>query len=257
MRRVAACLAALCPASASAIDVDLTASTTVVPGTRSEAVEVETLSGSVPIGAESDPTFRFGLGALVRGSVAEHTTVSSSWGLYRVQPLCDTCASGAGPGWVGPELVRSTDLTVRVAHTVSLGEEIGLLLDAGAVLPASRAALACNPMYGAPGAGVTFQLPIGASSISAGVSARRPLYRFDAAPIGRCASPLRDGTVDTLTGRVEPSPWSGERYGSPNPILTGAGTLRWADPHALLVPAAHWTTAVSTGPVREDTARSG
>jgi hypothetical protein len=250
MRRIpVACAVLLCPGFAHALETEVTTSASVVPGTTSEAVAVQTLSGSVPIGPQSAPTFRFGLGALVNQDLSKTTSVTASWGLYRVQALCDTCAADDGPGWVGQHLVQSTDLGVDVVHTVPLGEDANLLLGAGTVLPASRAALACNPMYAAPGASAKFVLPVReGSSVALSVGARRPIYQYDAAPVGLCSRALEgSGTVDTLGGPVEPTPWDGGRFASANPILTGSSSVKWIDPLALVVPSEHLSTSLALG----------
>jgi hypothetical protein len=189
-----------------------------------------------------------GLGAQVGVDLTPRTEATAAWGLYRVQALCDVCSSGGGPGWLGSELLGSTDLLVRVAHTAPVGARGGLVLAAGAVLPASRDALSCDPMYGAPTAGAEFDLPAGGSLVRVGVDASRPIWRYDAAPVGRCAPALRgSATVDTLTGPVQPTPWAGDWFGAANPTLSGAATLSWRDPHALLHEVPHLETALTVG----------
>ena len=223
----------VCPASAVAGTTgELTLANTFVHGLHAPSADVRTLTGTESEGAVSNPTLRVGLAGLLAIELPAESALSFRWGLFRDQALCDTCAGGGGPGSLGSELLGSTDLGVALAHREPLGEEAGLVLRADAVLPASRDALACNPFYGAPGLGATFDLPVGGSRVAVGVSARRPFYRYDAAPIGRCSPPLRgDGTVDTLTGRAAPTPWDGAWFGASNPTLTGGATVVWSDLH--------------------------
>lgn len=228
---------------------ELTLANTFVPGLQAPAADVETLTGTTSEGAVSNPTLRVGLSGLLAIDLPEDSALTLRWGLFRDQALCDTCSGGDGPGSLGSELLGSTDLGVAVAHREPLGEDAELVLRVDAVLPASRDALVCNPFYGAPGLGATFDLPVGGSRVAAGVSARRPFYRYDAAPIGRCSPPLRgDGTVDTLTGAAAPTPWNGAWFGASNPSLTGGATVVWSDLHHLVKGAPEQLgTALSTG----------
>jgi hypothetical protein len=255
-------VAALCLAAPAAAGVggQVNVSTTLVPGLSAPAAEVPTLTGSASAPSVFDPRLRLGVSAAVQAPLPGGTVAWASWGVWRDQTFCDVCEDGQGPGWLGSELLGSTDATVAVQRRFWLGEppkadpaddtdatvaalQPGrartaipwLILRADAVLPASRDALACNPMLGAPGAGAIFGLPAGASTVQVSVSGSRPVYRYAAAPVGRCAPPLQgDATVRTLTGEVQPTPWAGERWGAQNPTLSGNAALTWAQPHALI-----------------------
>ncbi|MEQ1504745.1 MAG: hypothetical protein ABMB14_21080 [Myxococcota bacterium] len=238
----------VCPGSAIAAESALdraapglggewSARTTFVSGPVARATEVDTLSGAVPIEAAFDPTLRFGVSGIVRVGLPASSLVSAAWGVYRDQSLCDTCDEPGAARLHGSELLGSTDLTLSVRHHHPLGDDSGatLVVRADLVVPASRDALVCNPMYAAPGAGATFGLPAGRSVVSVGVSALRPFYAYDAAPVGRCAPALRDAPeVRTLTGVVAPTPWDGTWFAGSNPSLTGAAVVGWSDLHALI-----------------------
>lgn len=245
----------ICPRSAQAeipLQAEVVGATTFVPTLWAPQASTPTLTGPITHGGVFNPSFRFGLSGTVIASLPASSGVAASWGLWRDQALCDTCDGGRGPGALGSELLGSTDLTLSFFHVEGLsGDESGndpqallgvrsrtkpmLVLRADVVLPASRDALFCNTMYAAPGLGATFRLPVGGSTVSVGVSARRPFYRHDAAPVGLCAPALRgSGTVQTLTGPVEPTPWNGTWFGASNPSLSGAAVASWAQVHAVV-----------------------
>jgi hypothetical protein len=245
----------VCPGSAWAelpISAEVVGSSTLVPTLWAPGATTETLTGSVEHGGVFDPSLRFGLFGTVVASLPASSSLVASYGVWREQTFCDVCEDGQGPGSLGSELLGSTDLTVALVHAEPLGEapedggasgvlrdrgrsSAALVLRADVVLPASRDALSCNVMYGAPGLGATFRLPVGGSTVGVGVSARRPFYRYDAAPVGRCAPPLRGtDTVETLTGAVSPTPWNGDWFGASNPSLSGSATVSWAQVHAVV-----------------------
>jgi hypothetical protein len=157
--------------------------------------------------------------------------------VFREQHLCDTCGGDPSDdvGYSGNELLGSTDLDVRASTDLTLKGDALVRLGAIAVLPASRDALVCNPMYGSPGASAALVLPAGGTTLTFGTSAQFPIYRYDAAPVGKCSPPLEgDGTVDSLAGPVEPTPYAPEEmWGAQNPALLLSGSLAWSNPHAL------------------------
>ena len=231
----------------------------VIPGTRAPAARVPTLTDTAAFGATGTPRLRLGVSGSLQVGLPGGAMAWASWGVWRDQALCDTCGDGRGPGWGGDELLGSSDATVAVQRRWLLGDPPArgegdgadqmwltgrgrsavpwLILRADAVLPASRDAIACNPFYGAPGAGAIFGLPAGGSTVQIAASGRRPIYRYDAAPVGRCAPPLRGaGTVRTLTGEVAPTPWESGRFASSNPTFTARGSVTWANPTALISP---------------------
>lgn len=239
-------------AAAKPLSLGVTAATTVVPGLWAPANRVETLTGAIDQASVFDPGLRFGLSGSLGWRIGTNTSLSAGWGVWRDQPLCDTCGDGRGPGWSGPELLGSTDLTLGASRTFALGDgpaAASLAVRADSVLPASRDAFACNPFYGAYGGGAQFALPAGGTIVAIGVSAKRPVYAFDAAPVGRCAPPLRDGDrVDALSGPTTPTPWAGDRFAASNPTLSGSATFGWSDLHALaLRHAERLHTAASAG----------
>lgn len=206
----------------------------VTPSSVAPAGAVPTLTGEAEYPAASSPALRFGVSAVGLAQLSPVDTLSASGSVWRDQALCDTCRVDGGPGWLGSELLGSSDLLLRLDHWVPADGGGGVVLRAEWVAPASRDALWCNPMLGAPGLGVRFDVPAAGSTVRVSSAARRPLYLNDAAPIGRCAPPLRDpATVDTLTGAAEPTPWTGW-YGGSNPRWTGAGSVRWDQPHQVI-----------------------
>lgn len=246
-RSVVLCVAALCPLSpAFAVDGTLTAAATGVVGPVAAGTSVDTLTGTTSTGATVNPSLRFGLHGQVGGGLGERGDWGASWGLFRDQAFCDTCADGQAPARAGRELVSSTDLSLTAGHRFALGDA-GLRLAADAALPASRDALICDPMIAAPGASATLTGPLGGGALSLRARAARPIYAFDAAPVGRCARPLVDGPVDTLAGPVSPTGWDGTRSGPANPSLSAGLSLAWTDPHALLADPGRLSSAVQIG----------
>lgn len=259
----------VCPGFAEAsppISGEISFASTFVPTLWAPAAESETLTGSVSHRGVFDPSLRFGVSGTGIVSLPASSSLVASWGLFRTQTFCDTCGDGSGPGSLGSELLGSTDLMLALVHAESLGEggegdqsavlsarpgqsEPLMLLRADVVLPASRDALSCNVMYAAPGASAGFRLPVSGSALSVSVSARRPFYRYDAAPVGLCAPELRGtGRVETLTGSVAPSPYGGQWFGASNPSLSGAAGVSWTSLHAIVPNApARLRSALSTG----------
>ncbi|MEZ4238802.1 MAG: hypothetical protein R3F59_22145 [Myxococcota bacterium] len=248
---------ALAPPAAAGVGGQLTAATTFVPGLHAGAAEVPTLSGAASAPPVWDPRLRVGLQGALQATLPHDTALVATWAVWRDQAFCDVCGDGAGPGWLGSELLGSSDATVALQRRFWLGDPpAGAATDAAdlalqpgratarvpwlslrvdAVLPASRDALVCNPLVAAPGAGATFGLPAGRSTVQLGVSGSRPVYANRAAPVGRCAPPLQgQAAVPTLTGAVAPTPWDGARWGSPNTTLSGSASVAWVDPQALL-----------------------
>lgn len=247
MRRLTIALGLwVCPLLAfaqSPIRAEVTGASTFVPTLWAPGAQTRTLTGEVDHGSVFDPALRFGLSGTLVAALPASNMLSASWGMWRDQALCDTCGDGGGLGALGSELLGSTDLTLSLSHIELLsGEGLSstkgapsLVLRADLVLPASRDALSCNVMYAAPGFGAGFQLPMSGSIVGLSVSARRPFYRFDAAPVGRCAPPLSgEGEVATLTGSVSPSPFSGDWFGASNPSLSGAATASWSAIHQIV-----------------------
>lgn len=203
-----------------------------VSGPTSPSAEADTLTGSVPVSAFWNPRLRAGVSAQVWVPLGDKWQFAASYGVFRDQRLCDTCADGAGPGYLGDELLGSTDLNLSLTRIVSIGKG-QLTLTGIAVLPASKDALRCNPMFGVPGVAVGFAQPIRKSVLSASARATRPLYRYSSAPVGRCAPELQgESAVSTLTGMAEPTPWDGTRFTGANPTLTGGLSVVWRNPHA-------------------------
>lgn len=222
----------LSAARAAPVTVEWSAATSFVPYLHAPGTAVDTLSGAWTTDGVFDPRLRFGLSARLVAELGDRDVLTAGWGVFRDQALCDTCAGGAGPGWLGSELLGSTDLIVRLAHEEPLQDGAALKGIADVVLPASRDALWCNPMVAAPGLGASFALPVGDSTVGLGVSGRRPFYLHRAAPIGLCSPELAgDSGVVALTGPVVPTPYDGSWFGAANPTFTGAATVGWTDPH--------------------------
>lgn len=237
-------------------------------------VDLSTTFVSGPVTPEAwNPMLRIGLGGSI-GAQVDRFDFRGSWGLYRDQAGCDTCGDGKGPGAVGRELLGSTDLSLTFGHRTTV-KDATFRVAFDLVLPASRDALVCNPMYGAPGVSASLFVPVDAGAVRLSARASRPLYRYDSVPVGLCSPRLADPLTDTLTGPVAPTPWGGIRPGMANPSATGGLAATWLDPHALLLDAERLFTGVSvgidasrqvaadpvtvrteTGPVRLDGARS-
>lgn len=224
------------PASGAApVTVEWGATTSFVPGLWAPAAEIETLTGTWTDRGVFDPRLRFGLSARVAAQLTARDTLSASWGVWRDQALCDTCGADTGPGWLGSELLGSTDLSIRYGHRRALEGGAALTGIAEIVLPASRDALACNPMIAAPGLGASFDLPAGGSRVGLSVVARRPIFTHEAAPIGLCSPKLAgDAEVVALTGAVEPESFDGAWFGAANPTLSATTSAEWRDPLQLV-----------------------
>jgi hypothetical protein len=227
-------------AQAGPIIVEWRAATSFVERLSAPEASVPTLTGAWEDDGVFDPRLRLGLSGRVLATLTPRDQLWASWGFWRDQALCDTCAAGGAPGWLGSELLGSTDLIVRLVHQEPLEGRAAIAAHADVVLPASRDALWCNPMVAAPGAGAAFQLPVRGTTVLVGASARRPFYLHQAAPIGICSPPLAgDVDIAALTGPVEPASYDGAWFGFANPRLTGTADLTWADPHRL-IPGAPW-----------------
>ena len=221
------------PAWADSLSVIANESVTFVSGPTSGPATVPTQTGSVEIGGFHNPVFRAGISAQMLLPLTPHSTLVASYGVFRNQPLCDTCRDGEGPGWVGEQVIGTTDLTVSFLHSIAIGKAF-FRVTGIAVLPASREAWSCNPMFGAPGASVAWIQPVGNTTIAASARVLRPIYQFSAAPVGRCAPALRGTrTVRTLTGAADPLPWNSSRWTGANPDFTGSLGFTWIDPHGL------------------------
>ena len=202
------------------------------------------VSGPVTPGAWN-PALRFGLGATV-GAQTDRADWRVAWGVWRDQVGCDTCDAGAGPGQVGRELLGSTDLAGSVGRRIPLGSAT-VRLAADLVLPASRDALVCNPFYGAPAASAQLTAPVAAASLRLSARAARPIYRYDAVPVGLCAPALDGGPIGITSGPTTPTAWGGVRPGAANPTAAGGLAVAASDLHALLVDPGRITTGVSLG----------
>ena len=202
----------------------------MVSGPTSTSAEAPTLTGPVPVDGVWNPRLRAGVSWFATLPLGKHLDATAIYGIWRDQALCDTCDGGAGPGATGRELLGSSDLTVSMGRQIAVGEG-SLRLAATAVLPASRDALLCNPLLGAPGVSALFSQPVGRSTLQTSARVARPFYVYRAAPVGRCEPPLRgQAQVQTLTGSVAPTPWNSQRTAGPNPSLSGALRVQWFDP---------------------------
>lgn len=225
-------------ARAAPATVEWSATTSIVPQLWAPRAAVDTLTGTWSDGGVFNPRLRFGLSGRLFVPMGSGTDIdglpmtmfSAGWGFFRDQALCDTCADGAGPGWLGSELLGSTDLTARFTHTEVLPEGSSVRMFADVVLPASRDALRCNPMVAAPGVGAGFAFPLRGSQLGITASGRRPFYTHEAAPVGACSPPLDEVDVLALTGPVTPTPYAGEWFGAANPTFTGALSVDWFEP---------------------------
>lgn len=225
--------------------IDVTFANTVVAGSSSPPAFSDTLTGTVPVGGMFNPRLRLGLSAALRIPIGERGDLGAQWGLWRDQAFCDTCEGGGGPGVLGDELLGSTDLTLSGGHRLDVGES-ALRLGVLAVLPASKDALWCNPLVGAPGITAALTVPAGGTALRASARASRPFYLHNAAPVGICSA--SDDRVQTLTGAVSPTPWDGGRTTGANPTFTGSVGAAWVNPHALWKDApAAWSTRISVG----------
>lgn len=209
-------------------ELTLSSSAAVTPGVSAPGVAVPTLAGVVAFDAVRGPSFRAGVAAAGGVRWGDADRVTARWGLWRDQRLCDTCRDGDGPVGVGPDLLGSTDLDASYVHAEPLGGAGELWLAGLLTLPASRDALACNPFVAAPGAGATFRLALGGSTLAVGASARRPVYTHGSAPVGACDAG-EVPAVATLGGTAAARPWSGERWGAANPVLSTAASFAWSD----------------------------
>ncbi len=223
-----------------------TGSMTLVSGPSAGSAEAPTLTDVVDTRGFWNPRLRAGLSVFATAPVTKKTMVGASWGFWRDHRFCDTCTAGAGPGWAGPELLGSTDLTLMLGTVTKVGKG-AIRWAALATLPASRDAFVCNPLYGAPGASIAWLQPIAGSFLQTQVRASRPFHAFSAAPVGRCSPGLRGETeVDTLTGAVEPTPWDGARTVGANPTFSGSVSAAWFDAHNVWDGAPDWLTTQLT-----------
>lgn len=202
------------------------------------------VSGPVTPGAWN-PWLRTGLGGTV-GAQLERSDFRASWGVFRDTVGCDTCGDGNGPGHVGRELLGSTDLTLSYGYRRTV-EDATVRVALDLVVPASRDALVCNPMYGAPGVSGSLSVPVDETGLRFSARASRPMYRYDSVPVGLCAPRMDDGYAEALTGPVAPTPWGGLRPGMANPSAAGGVAVAWTDPHALAFDSERLTTGLSLG----------
>lgn len=229
-----------------------------VSGPSSPAAEAETQTGTISVPGFWNPGLRAGISAQLWIPLDEHWSVAGSYGVFRDQRFCDTCKGGEGPGWLGDELLGTTDLQLSGTGRWTVGK-VDVSVTGIAVLPASRDALVCNPMFGAPGLGLGVMGPLGDSVVGAQISALRPIYRFSAAPVGRCAPPLRGtSVVTTLTGAADPLPWDGTRFTGANATFTSSVVAFWQNPLRVLPGVSDkLTSAVSLGLDVQRNAREG
>ncbi|MBX2798404.1 MAG: hypothetical protein KTR31_12060 [Myxococcales bacterium] len=229
----------------------LTASTslTVVSGPTSGSATAQTLTGPVPTDGMWNPRMRLATSASLLVPLPSDLLLSATWGIWRDQALCDTCDDGAGPGAVGNELLGSTDLMVSLGRRFQVGDKGMVQVALTGVLPASRDALVCNPLYGAPGASAGYLHRVGGTSVLASARFARPFFRYSAAPVGLCAPRLRNvPEVDTLAGAVEPTPWDGTWSAGANPSFTASTAVAWLNPHAVFAKApARLTSQIRVG----------
>jgi hypothetical protein len=239
-------------ASRTAPTPELGVSTTLVSGTVAPGAAIGTLYGPLAFGGVASPRLRLGVsGALVQ-PLGDRGRLSARWGVFRDQALCDTCADGAPPGWLGDELVGTTDLQLDASTDLPMDGGAALRVALGLTAPASRDGFLCNPLLGAPSAAAAFLLPTGEGQLVVGARLTRPVYGFRAVPVGRCAPALSDATVDTLAGTASATPWVQSWWGVQNPVLLLTTTATWLDPHALIGGVDdRLTTALQVGLVAE------
>lgn len=234
-------------ASRPAPTPELSLSTTVVSGTVAPGVAIGTLYAPLELGGAASPRLRVGVSGAFVQPLGPRGRMSARWGVFRDQALCDTCRDGA-PGWLGDELVGTTDLQVDASTDLPMTGEAALRVGGGLTLPASRDGFACNPLLGAPAVAASLLLPTGRGQLVLGSRITRPVFGFRAVPVGRCAPPLADATVPTLAGSVTATPWVEQWWGVQNPVLLLSATATWLDPHTLFGPVDHrLTTALQAG----------
>ena len=146
-------------------------------------------------------------------------------------------------GSTSTQLVDTGDLGLRLSYAELADWEAAKIKVSGnlaGTIPASRASLFCNPMYGAVGAGLgasrPFEVGVG---LSLSTSFSKTFYAYSAPPRagagGACPSPLADydGST-TLTGTVEPTSDRTRRVSRLNSNWAWSNSLGVSNFHALL-----------------------
>ena len=195
-------------------------------------------------GSAFNPTLQFGVRPRV-GVRNGRWSGSAAWAVRRTSTFCDTCGGDFRSGSL--RAVDSDDLLLMGGPRLG-SDERSVAIRGDVVLPASRDAFVCNPFYGAVGVGTTLSVAAGRSVVSASGSARRSFFRYDAVPVGRkgCSRPL-DAPVETLSGAVDPTPWLGARYTTPNTVGAANLFLSWQNPHRLIRDGEVLFTTLSLG----------
>jgi len=232
------------------VQPEIITAATFVSGPAAPGAEVDTLAGSADLGGAWNPTLRLGVTGSVKADLGDKSCASARWGVFHDQAWCDTCDEDRDVGWWGSEVLGSTDLDLRASTGLALYSDTVLRVGAIGVLPASRHAFVCNPFYGSPGVSAAWVQPASASTVTVGTSLQRPLYRYDAVPVGQCSPPLNgSATVASAAGPVTPTPWEGEgQFAFQNPALLWSSSATWSDPLALLPGVSdQWSSSLSAG----------
>ena len=207
-------------------------------------------SDIVGFGPTYNPGLDFTLGMGVSYRFTDKFSGSASYRISKGFAFDDNGEYEPGNfGSTSSQLVDTGDLGLKFSDNALAKWEAANITVTGSVsgtVPASRASLFCNPMYGALGAGLGASRPfeVGVSiSVSTGFS--KPFYAYSAPPRGgvggACTTPLAnyDGTT-TLTSTETPTSDRAARVAMArlNSNWAWSNTLGVSNWHALLALAA-------------------